>query len=220
MTAIVFPALASPRSTRVREAAAVRGNDVLVADSTTGNFYRIATMSGGRSGSRIVFRRSADHGATWTADVTVAALSATHGSDPPSIAVDRTTGRDRGRIHLAWTESIDTLGTRDVFASHSDDGASWSTPAKVNDTPAASPAEITVADDGMPYATWSGRRDGARDGSHERYLSRSSDGGTTWAASLRLPDDRSRWARFDDAFSLTACQGDLAADPGSVLNPG
>lgn len=215
MTAIVFPALASPGKKRVRES--VRVDQVLVADSTTGNLYRTTTTSGSRSGSRIEFQRSADGGATWTAKVAVAAFPVAHGSDPPAIAVDRTTGRDRGRVHLAWTESLDTLGTRDVFASHSDDGASWSAPVKVNDTPAASQAEITVADDGMPYATWSVRRDGAQGASLERYLSRSTDGGATWVASQRLPEGRTR---FDDAFSLTTCQGDLAVDPGSTLNPG
>lgn len=209
MTAIVFPAIASTPKARARASAADRGVQVLLSDSTTGSLYRTITLSGGRSGSRITFQRSADYGATWTAEVTVVALPADHALEPPSIAVDRTTGRDRGRIHLAWTEARDTLGTRDVFASHSDGGASWSAPVKVNDTPATSQAEIVVGTDGMPYVTWSARR--------ERHVSRSSDGGTTWTTSQRFPEGR---ARIGDAFSLTACQGDLAVDPGSSLNPG
>jgi hypothetical protein len=189
---------------------------VFLADSTTGNLYRTTTTSGDRSGSRILFQRSADLGGTWTAEVTVAALTAAHGLEPPSIAVDQTTGRDRGRVHLAWMETLDTLGTREVFASHSDDGTSWSAPVKVNDTPVREgELQLTVAADGMPYATWPGDHDGRP----ERHISRSSDGGTTWTASHRLPESGS-WARVDDAFSLTACQGDLAVDPGSTLNAG
>ena len=72
-------------------------------------------------------RRSIDRGESWAPEVTPAATYANFGTgapgfdrergiDVPSIAVDRTTGRERGRIHLAWTESInkydDALDTR------------------------------------------------------------------------------------------------------------
>lgn len=215
MTAIVLPGIASTSNARARASAAVRGDYVILADSTTGNSYRTSTLSSSRSGSSIVFQRSADHGSTWSAEVRVAALPTVRGLDSPSIAVDWTSGRDRGRVHLAWTETLDTLGTRDVFASHSDDGASWSAPVKVNDTPVRDgELQLTVAADGMPYATWPGDHAGRP----ERHISRSSDGGTTWSASQRLPESGS-WARLEDAFSLTACQGDLAVDPGSTLNP-
>ena len=77
----------------------------------------------------IRLRESTDRGASWAAEVTPAACYANFGTgapgfdrargiDVPSIAVDRTTGPERGRIHLAWTESINryddalnTLGT-------------------------------------------------------------------------------------------------------------
>jgi hypothetical protein len=71
-------------------------------------------------------RKSTDQGATFSAAVNVASLYSNFGSGAPgfnreigitypSIAVDRSTGTHRGRIYLAWNESIDfydaALGT-------------------------------------------------------------------------------------------------------------
>ena len=88
----------------------------------------------------IRLRRSIDQGERWAAEVTPAACYTNFGTgapgsnrergiDLPAIAVDRTTGPDRGRIHLAWTESInpydDALNTRGtVVESEGNDQAS------------------------------------------------------------------------------------------------
>jgi len=356
-------------------------------------------------------RKSTSQGTSWGAAVTPAALYTNFGTgapgfnrergvDYPSIAVDRTTGPDRGRVHLAWTESINkyddalnTLGTvvesennnlagvadpftpgqrlrgalsttsdtdyysfsatqgtdyvfecdsipstlyslrvfcgqdtltrlafsgdmdapaggggyiiwtapatgtyflrmsyvfggstggyristgiagvgiergrdsRDVFASRSDNGTTWSAPVMVNDAAARYGEflpEIIVAADGMPYVTWFDWRDDGCGGKSYQYLSRSSDGGATWATNQRFSEVQNNWTnislhsnlapdmgdyshlcadarylrpawadgrggspdvfttRVDTGFDLTACQGDLATDPGSSMNP-
>lgn len=64
------------------------------------------------------FRKSVSQGTIWGPEATPAALHLSIGTgapgfdrergvDLPSIGVDRTHGAERGRIHLAWSESID-----------------------------------------------------------------------------------------------------------------
>jgi hypothetical protein len=66
-------------------------------------------------------RKSMDQGATFNAAVNVAAIYANFGSGAPgfnrgagvtypSIAVDRSTGTQRGRVYLAWNESVSFWG--------------------------------------------------------------------------------------------------------------
>jgi flagellar hook capping protein FlgD len=359
----------------------------------------------------IRLRRSFNQGVNWGAEVTPASLYLNFGTgapgfnrergvDYPSIAVDRTTGPNRGRVHLAWTESINkyddalnTLGTlvesennnlaaiadpftpgqrlrgalsttsdtdyysfsatqgtnyifecdsipstlytmrvfcgqdtvtrlaftadmdaptggrgyiiwtapatgtyflrmsyvfggtpggyristgiagvgiergrdsRDVFSSRSDGGTTWSAPVRVNDAAARYGEflpEVIVAADGMPYVTWFDWRDDGCGAKSYQYLSRSSDGGATWAANQRFSDVQNNWTnislhsnlapdmgdyshlsadarylrpawadgregspdvyttRIDTGFDLTACQRDVATDPGSSMNP-
>jgi hypothetical protein len=85
-------------------------------------------------------------------------------------------GSERGRDH------------RDIFVSHSDDGTSWSPPARVD---AAEPRfddwlpELAVAPDGKVYVSWFDWREGDPEGcgaaAHVR-LARSDDGGEAWSA--------------------------------------
>lgn len=154
--------------------------------------------------------------------------------------------------------------SRDVFASHSDDGTDWSTPALVSDAPPRYDEflpEVMVAADGMPYVSWLDWRDDGCGGKSYQYLSRSTDGGDTWGASQRFSDVQNNWtdvslnsdlapdmgdhrqlcadggflrptwtdgrggspdvyaARVATGFDLTACQGDLAAEAGSTIDP-
>jgi len=154
---------------------------------------------------------------------------------------------------------------RDVFAAHSDDGATWSEPALATD---AAPRyaeylpDIAVAADGMPYVSWLDWRDDRYGGKSYRYVTRSTDGGDAWGTSQRFSDAQNHWTnlslasdlapdmgsyapmcvdggylrpawtdgrdgapdvyteRIATGFSLTACQGDLASNAGSSIDPG
>lgn len=214
-----------------------------------GELYATWSSFGTGAADHIRMRRSISRGASWGAEVTPATRridlgAGTPGSDrvrgiaAPSITVDRTTGSDRGRVHLAWTgsagrnddadaETEHRSDARDVFACYSDDGITWSAPVTINDDASRSRKsmpEIQVAADGMPYATWSGARDSTGGADACRFVSRSSDGGATWSASRRLPDAPGDVATRSLAgnlrFDLSTCQGDLAADPGSAVSPG
>ncbi|MFN8586639.1 MAG: FlgD immunoglobulin-like domain containing protein [Candidatus Eisenbacteria bacterium] len=77
---------------------------------------------------------------------------------------------------------------RDAFVSWSD-GASWATPVRVNDDAVGYDnwlPEVTVGADGMPYVTAYDHRNDTYGSRAHLYLSRSADGGATWAANQRL----------------------------------
>ena len=94
-----------------------------------GELYATWSAIGAGPEDYIRLRKSINQGTNWIADVTPVACYVNFGTgapgfnrergiDFPSIAVDRTTGPDRGRVHLAWTESVNkyddalnTLGT-------------------------------------------------------------------------------------------------------------
>ncbi len=94
-----------------------------------GELYATWTAIGRGPEDYIRLRKSVNLGVNWSAEVTPVAYYSNFGTgapgfnrergiDFPSIAVDRTTGPDRGRVHLAWAESINkyddalnTLGT-------------------------------------------------------------------------------------------------------------
>jgi hypothetical protein len=74
---------------------------------------------------------------------------------------------------------------RDAFVAWTDDGASWSTPARVNDDAAGYDdwlPEVAAGGDGCVYATWYDHRDDSYGSRTKIYAARSSDGGATWAA--------------------------------------
>jgi hypothetical protein len=79
---------------------------------------------------------------------------------------------------------------RDVFVNYTDDGTTWSTPVLVNTSDVGYDEylpELAVGSDGMPYVFWYDYRLDAPYGSRANvYLSRSADGGATWAANERL----------------------------------
>lgn len=98
---------------------------------------------------------------------------------------------------------------RDQFLSWSDGGASWSTPVRLVDSPAANDGifpEAAVDDRGRVSVYWHDWRDGLPCGAESaEYLVSSGDGGITWGPNERLSDVNSFW-------SINACgsanQGD------------
>ncbi len=112
-------------------------------------------------------------------------------------AVDTPTAGDRARDH------------RDQFVAHSDDGATWSAPVRINDSDPGFDGifpEITVDGLGRVHAYWHDFRDDPGCGalSYE-YLVTSSDGGDTWGPNRRLSDVQSFWS---DSACGSANQGD------------
>lgn len=78
---------------------------------------------------------------------------------------------------------------RDAFTASSDDGATWSTPTMMNDNAVGFDdwlPEVGVGADGMPYGIWFDHRDDLYGSRAHVYMTRSGNGGATWAANQRV----------------------------------
>jgi hypothetical protein len=121
-------------------------------------------------------------------------------------------------------------GTRDEFVSYSDDGATWSTPARLNDNDPwfdGSEPQVAVDGRGRVHTCWLDWRDDTQCGtSSSVYGASSGDGGVTWGANRRLSDASSFWGALASCsdnnqgdFMQMAADGDhvYAASPDSRL---
>jgi hypothetical protein len=100
---------------------------------------------------------------------------------------------------------------RDAFVSYSDGGSSWFTPMRVNDDDPGLDdwlPEVGVSTEGYPYAMWFDWRDGLATcaGSSNVYVSRSLDGGATWAANQRVTTATTAWSAIPS--NIAPNQGD------------
>jgi hypothetical protein len=112
------------------------------------------------------------------------------------------------------------LDHRDVFVTWSDDGTTWSTPARASDSPANyddSFPEVVVAGDhpnplvgsGRPYCLWYDWRESAPavcGATSHVYLSRSNDGGDSWTAPDLITEAYTNWS--DVMSNIAPNQGD------------
>ena len=139
--------------------------------------------------ARVAAIRSSDGGASWSAPVTVASLTATQTTDPERGGAIRSFGEavsaayGGGRAYAAWFEDR-TGGTSAVRVSASGDGGrTWGPPAAVVEE-AAQPflPTIAVAGDGALGATWYDLRHAAAGPGlgTEVWAAVSRDGGRTW----------------------------------------
>jgi len=91
---------------------------------------------------------------------------------------------------------------RDVFVAHSDDGLTWSAPARANDSPAGYDdwlPELAAAGDGKPYLAWYDWRDGDPEGcgaASTLYMTRSDDGGDSWTSLGPVGEVPTVWSAF------------------------
>jgi hypothetical protein len=156
------------------------------------------------SGGGFRFSRSLDGGATWLEpSVVIAPLVLPPGfvfelnggfrwNEFPVMAVDRSTGPFRGRIHVVWCDM--RFGSLDISHSHSDDrGDTWSAPVRVNDDAIANGADqwfpwVVVDESGRVHVIFLDRRDDPANFLYSLYLATSTDGGATFGPNVRVSD--------------------------------
>lgn len=108
-----------------------------------GTVYAIwsSALSSGDANLSIVFARSTNGGRTWSRPTKIAdhlglgVAGYRSGTILPSFDVDPTDGT----LYVAWPDSRFTGVDQAAISVSTDGGASWSEPARVNDTPATSP---------------------------------------------------------------------------------
>ena len=171
----------------------------IVVDKIDGRTVYAAWLQNNKSD--VVVAKSTDFGATWsvvTADHTNA------GTDKPILAVR---GQD---IYVSYNHS------QTAYVAYSHDGGATFTEVKMNHN-----AKLgwslggggTVAPDGSVYFSWDGyEANGGAKGNVNLYISKSADGGATWATSLldisSSPPDCSAfdcgWAFLGAAMTMTS----------------
>jgi Bacterial pre-peptidase C-terminal domain len=101
---------------------------------------------------------------------------------------------------------------RDAFTAYSDNGATWSTPVRMSDSPAGYDdwlPEVTVSAHGHPYAFWYDWRDapvGNCGGVSNVYLARSDDDGLSWSTIGAISDVATNWTNV--LSNIAPNQGD------------
>jgi hypothetical protein len=159
------------------------------------SFYNLA--SGGTEGD-VVFSRSADDGASWSA---IAHLNTEFAGDTAVDDYVSLAGDDEGHWVAIW-QSTNTLGgtigtDADLLYVRSEDGgATWSTTKAFNSTAAADNASdmtVTLANDGGDHwvAVWvSNYNLGGTIGTDtDIFVQHSDDDGVTWSAAAALNSD-------------------------------
>lgn len=137
----------------------------------------------------IYVAQSTDGGATWGANVRVnddAAGIEQRGD--PALAVDPT-----GAVHVAWQDRRNDPQDPDVYVSSSRDGGlTWTPNFAVNDVATGWQGDPVLAADGLGvYAAWYDNREANDPG--DIYFSRSTNGGPSWSANVRLNEHGQNW---------------------------
>ena len=188
-------------------------------------------------GMRVAVIRSTNKGATWTTAIIIDALRTVGVRDPetgrpirsgdafPDFAVDRSSGR----LYAVWQDGrfSDFRHNGIAFSSSADGGFTWSTPARVNQTPLniapgnqqAFTPSVHVADDGTIGVTYYDLRNNTRDPvtlPTDYWLVSSRDAGETWTEThIAGPFDITT-APVAGGYFLGDYQG-LASSGGSFL---
>ncbi len=169
----------------------------------------------------IAVNRSFDGGVTWDAPQTIApkvipfdigipAESFRRALVYPACDADRSKGSHRGRLYCSWMDQ-NAFGNTSILLSFSDDaGASWSAPASVgHQVPATDRFNQWLSVDPTSGDVTVSFYDTQNDATGQRfmtdvYLSRSTDGGSSWLSDLRVTTQSSN---EHDCSGVVPCAG-------------
>src|SRR4030095_9542922 len=127
-----------------------------------------------RNGYEIYYKRSTDNGTTWGADIRLT-YTAESSRNPMAVISGQV-------IHLVWDEEID-LGNEEIFYKRStNEGLSWDSAVRLTNWPLNSRVPSVSSSGLNVYVAW----EDSRDVWPNIYYKRSTDGGITWSADLRM----------------------------------
>ncbi|HNS17146.1 MAG TPA: exo-alpha-sialidase [Bacteroidales bacterium] len=125
--------------------------------------------------AEIYYKRSADAGLGWGADVRL--TNTVTASYNPCIAVTGTT------VHVVWEEEFSGTDTYEIhYVNSPDAGATWGADTRLTWDDAESLNPCIAASGANVHVTWYDDRDG----NEEIYCKNSADGGQNWGADTRL----------------------------------
>ena len=143
-------------------------------------------------GFQLYYKRSTDHGVTWSRDTALSTIRTDICVFPSVAAVD-------SLVHVAWNDDSTGGSYGEVYYKRSTDGgATWGRDTRQTFDSAYSGNVSVAASNSTVHLTWEESRDGAPN----IYYKRSTDNGTTW-----LPDTRLTFQNWDECECprLSAC---------------
>ncbi len=143
------------------------------AISSSGQLVHIVWQDRRDTNIEVYYKRSADGGATWGADVRL--TSNMFGSWNPSVA---SSGSD---VIVAWYDNRD-LNAEIYIKRSTNGGLSWSADTRITNNTGSSQYPSIFMEGSIVHLAWTDNRDG----NPETYYKRSADGGVTWGADTRL----------------------------------
>ena len=156
--------------------------------------------------SRIRFSKSTNQGDSWTPAITISDVSGNCiDSDNTTEGAVPTVGPN-GEVYVAWAGPLGLM-----FDKSTDAGQTWGTDVFVSDMPGGwdfdvsgiyrcNGLPITMCDisnspyRGYVYVVWSDQRNGATN--TDIFMSRSTNGGTTWTSPIKVNDDNTTRHQF------------------------
>lgn len=145
------------------------------------------------SGIWDIYTRLTDGGVTFSEPIQVNAEATSTARGHPTLAI----GPD-GSVHVAWEEMRD--GDWDIYYARSDGGEAFSSPTLVSDDATGTDQirpTIAVGRDGSVHLAWQD----SRAGNWDVYYARSTDGGDTFGANLRV-NEETRGQQVDPAIGV------------------
>ena len=160
----------------------------------------------------VKLNKSTDMGITWQGQQTIIPVTWSPGSTPYRInnIPCFKTSNDRTKLYVVFADSRLGSGQLDVFFSRStDEGQTWSTPIKVNDTPSGDATRqfypwMAVDPYDRIHVVWHDSR--APGNALAQYYSYSIDFGQTWSPNIRASDTAAAASTFIGDY--TACAAD------------
>lgn len=184
------------------------------ADSfTTGRAFTVRIFAPNPDGAqRLAYAAKTDSTANSQTSVLCVYTAPTTGTYYLRIAgISRRQLNYRMRTTLGVSASERGRDQRDAFTTWSDDGTTWSTPAMMNDDAVGFDnwlPEVGVGADGLPYGIWFDHRDDVYGSRAHVYMTRSADGGASWAANQRITSAQSNFTTAP--VNIAPNQGDYS----------
>ncbi len=153
--------------------------------------------------SRVLVSKSIDGGATFTVPVPITETLAAFDVGIPAMAIrrallypacgaDTSTGPHSGTLYCSWTDETATNGMDAFVARSTNGGATWSAPVRVNDDPTGMANDqfnqwlaVDPADGSISVSFYDTRNDPTHV-STDVYYARSTNGGTTFGANVKV----------------------------------